>query len=252
MPPVKRLSLFGIAVVFVTKTAQADPATCADSAEKGQVVRDEGKLVASRELFVSCAQQECPKAVRDSCAEWLADVERRVPKIVVNARDAKGRDVEVRATIDGASLPASVSVSGVRADPGRHKMRYEADGFPAKEEEIILREAEGVRVLAVTFGAVQERSEAPSSSKPTTLTWVLGGTAVAGLGVFTAFGLMGISEYRSLEGDCSPRCSRDRIDGVRDRFVVADIGLVVGLLAAGGTAITLLWGGGGKTDTARR
>lgn len=246
----KHLTFLGVAIVTFGSTAHADPAACADSAERAQVVRDEGKLVASRELLVSCAQQDCPKAVRDSCTEWLADVERRIPKIVVNARDARGRDVEVRASIDGAPLPSSVSVSAVRADPGRHKMRYESDGYPPREEEIILREAEGVRVLAVTFGGATPATQEPSS-RPTTLTWVLGGTAVVGLGVFTAFGLMGVSEYKSLEGDCSPRCSRDRIDGVRDRFVVADIGLVVGLLAAGGTALTLLWGGA-KVDTARR
>lgn len=225
--------------------AGAGAVACADGAERGEELRDAAKLVEARELFVACAQRECPKAVRESCAEWLADVERRIPSIVVNARDAAGRDVSaVRATIDGAPLPPSVVATAARVDPGPHAMRYEADGFAPIEERVILREGEGVRVLPVTFrSAVAAAPHAARPARPTALTWALGGTAVVSLGVFTVFGLMGVSDYRTLDRDCAPRCSQDRIDGVRDKFVVADVGLVVGILAAGGALASYLLSG---------
>jgi hypothetical protein len=247
-------ALIAVAVFASSGFARAEEGpTCADHAERAQELRDAAKLVEARELFVACAQKECPKTVRDSCAEWLADVERRVPRVVVNARDANGRDVaNVRATIDGVALPASIGVTAVRVDPGPHVMRYEAEGFPPVDDRVVLREGEGVRVLAVTFHAEdKETTRGATGVKPTTLTWVLGGVAVVSLGVFAGFGIKGVSDYRRLERDCSPRCSQAELDGVRDTFVVADVGLFVGLLAAGGATATLLLGGSGSNAAGR-
>jgi hypothetical protein len=244
------------ALFFAANGAHAadTASTCADDAERAQELRAAGKLVASREALLACAQKACPLSVRDSCSEWLADVERRTPSIVVNARDVAGRDVAtIRATIDGAPLPASVGVTAVRTDPGPHVVHVEADGSLSADESVVLREGEGVRVLAVTLRSKTEPTHAEAPRVwPSTLTWIAGGTALVGLGLFAGFGLVGASDYRALDRECAPRCSSDAIDGVRTKLVVADVGLVVGLIAAGVAVVSLFTSSPGNSTGSRR
>jgi hypothetical protein len=60
---------------------------------------------------------------------------------------------------------------------------------------------------------------------------VLGGVGVAGLGVFAGFGLAGKSSQDDLEKTCSPRCSPDDGKSVKTKYLLADIGLGVGVLS---------------------
>jgi hypothetical protein len=254
--------VFALLVVLASaRRARGDDgaADCADHAARAQKLRDATKLVESRELFLACARQECAATVRDACSDGLADVDRRVPSIVVNARDAGGQDIPtVRAFLDGTSLPDTASVTAVRVNPGKHTVRYEADGFVPMESRLVLREGEGVRVLAVTFrrpGEVGNRSsaEAPSSGvgRPSVLTYALGGTAIASLGLFAVAGLMGVSEYNKLERECSPKCSASELDDVRTKFVIADVALLVGLITGGGAVASVLFAGGPATERAK-
>lgn len=76
-----------LAIAFITSPtlvphvahADLDKASCVDSATKGQVLRDEGKLRDAKAAFTTCSQAACPSVVRASCGEWLAEVDAKLP-----------------------------------------------------------------------------------------------------------------------------------------------------------------------------
>ena len=236
------------AVSFAAPSHAADRVTqCADQAEQGQVLRDTRKLVDARALMVACAQLECPAVVRASCTEWLAEIDKRIPQIVVSAKDEAGRDLpRVRVTVDGVRATDDIATSPVRLDPGEHVLRYDLAGYRAADERVVLREGEGLRVLKVTLAREGASPERPPVTSPpgaaagtrtlSPFVYVLAGTAVVAAGFFTYFGLSGASEYHRLQSACAPHCTSDQMDGVRSRFLVADIALVTSLVSLGGAA----------------
>ena len=245
--PVETFATFATAVLVASSATSAragEPdrvAACADAAERGQELRAAGKLVEARPLFVSCAQRECPVAVRDSCTEWLAEVDRRTPSIVVSAKDESSRDVTgVVVTLDGVKLPATVTSTAYAVDPGPHRVRAEAPGRAPASEDVDHREGEPLRVLSLVLPAATSDA-APAKATPAARTFpvvpvVLGATSVLALGAFAFFGTTGASDYRRLERECAPDCPSDRTDGVRTKLFVADVALVVAIasgIAAG-------------------
>ena len=233
--------------VDVARAAGPEASACADAAEQGQELRAARKLVAARARFVTCAQRECPVAVRDSCTEWLADVDRRMPSVVVDAKDNERHDLRaVVVSLDGAALPATATSVAVPLDPGAHTIRCEAAGYETKTEEIVIREGEPVRVVACIMQASAVTASpppvvvAPPPSRPfPVVPVVLGSVSLVALGVFAVVGATAASDYRSLERDCAPSCSSDRIDSLRTRFVVADVSLVLGIVS--GVAAGAFW-----------
>ena len=238
------------ATTLLAAPAQADEraATCADAAERGQELRDAHRLVEARRELVVCAQRECPNVVRSACVEWLEQIDRRTPSLVVGVKDEQGHDIAgATVTLDGAPLAATVTSTAVAANPGSHVVRYAAPGFDPLEEPVVLREGEPLRVLAATL----HRVRAPEGPPPTTapararaipvLPIVLGGVTVVALSVFAYEGLSGVADYRRLERDCGGHCSSSQIDGVRSTFLVADVALVIGVLSGGAALGTWLF-----------
>jgi hypothetical protein len=222
-------------------SADERASACADAGEKGQELRDTGQLLEARALFVKCAQRECPTAVRDSCTEWLADVDRRVPSIVVAAKDDRGHDIgAIVVSLDGQRLPGTVTSTAVSVNPGTHTVRVEAEGHEPGFEEIILREGELRRAVSITLRRVNaQRPLGPPKAHIPVLPIALGVTSVALLGTFTYFALSGAGDYRDLERTCAPSCTQNDIDAVRTKFVVADVTLVAGLVV--GVAAGVFW-----------
>ncbi len=246
MPRVKRraiASVFGVVLSFASASRADDRvAACADAAERGQVLRDGRSLVEARALFVSCAQRECPAAVRDSCTEWLSDVDRRLPSIVVAVKDASGRDVSgFNASLDGSRLPEEIAAQAARVNPGTHTLVVEAADYEPVSREVVVREGEPVQVVTVTLQKRQDAAPAPKPRGVPVLPIVLGGTAVVALGLFGYFGLRGAADYRELERTCSPNCAKSEIDSVRTTFIAADITLVVGIAASVAAGALLLF-----------
>ena len=60
-----------------------------------------------------------------------------------------------------------------------------------------------------------------------------------GLGGFTYFGLRGLGDERDLRA-CEPSCSQASIDGVAQRYLVADVSLAVSIIAAGLAAVVFV------------
>ena len=51
-----------------------------------QVRRDEGKLLAARRLLRTCGGAECSPTKQGMCSAWLADVDARMPSVILSAR----------------------------------------------------------------------------------------------------------------------------------------------------------------------
>lgn len=218
---------------------------CADAAERGQVQRDEQKLLEARSSFVACAQLDCPNVVRESCLEWLLDVERRTPSIVVSAKTAEGRDVAaLRVLVDGVARPASIAFTALPLDPGVHTVRYEADGYASREEQVVLREGEARRIVATTLESVRP-IDAAHRAKDRSISpyaYGLGGLSIAALGTFAVLAATGYAERGRLEG-CSPRCDPSEVSALKTRFLVADVALVLGLVSLGGAFTVYFFSG---------
>jgi hypothetical protein len=83
------------------------------------------------------------------------------------------------------------------------------------------------------------------SNKLRTYSYIAGGVGVAGLAMFTIFGLMDNSTYSDLQSACvngrCPSTKQSEIDSGRTQQTVANVGLVVGAVgvAAGATLFVL-------------
>jgi hypothetical protein len=128
-------------------------AQCTSSAEEGQQLRASGHLLTAREKFLTCSAQSCPAVVKSDCARWASEVLEAVPTIVVDARDASGKDLtKVKVFSDDAMIANGLDGRGIPIDPGPHKLRFEIEGQAPVTEEILAKENVKGRRVAITFG----------------------------------------------------------------------------------------------------
>ena len=80
-------------------------------------------------------------------------------------------------------------------------------------------------------------AEAPRSRPVPVGVYVLGGLGVAGLGSFAVLGALGKADESHLSSTCSPACSSSDVQGVRGKYLGADIALGVGVASLAGAAI---------------
>ena len=222
--------------------ARADDKACMAAAAKGQELRDEGKLVEAKPLFQQCADAACPAPIPGYCAEWLADLNKKTPSIVLRATDENGRDVaDATAEIDGKR---SVAVDGrpFEVDPGKHTIKVVRPGGKPFEDVIIVAQSEKDRIVVAKLAAaaaaapavVQPKKEEPSKKGgvPTAsvVAWSIG---AVGLLSFAGFGLKARVDYDDFETRCGNRCAESERDTVATSVLIADISLVVAIVAAG-------------------
>jgi hypothetical protein len=235
--------------------AAADDAqrrACVNAFEQGQFARREGKYLAARDHFTRCASSACPRVLTGDCARWLSEVEDRTPSVIVVALGPDGRDLS-RADVwlDERRLPTPLSATAIDLDPGPHRLRVVADGAPAVEEQIVLREGEKLRrvTLALRPKAPPAPPPPPSPAPPPrreverptpALTYALGGVGLAALGVGGYFAYAGLSKRSDLDG-CKPACSTGATAEARRDLLIGDVTLGAGALALGVAGALYLW-----------
>lgn len=213
-------------------TAPATPAErCVAAADRGQLLRDEGKLRASRAELAGCGGEACPAVVRRECIRWLEELDARIPTVILVPRDGSGKDLAgARLVLDGRPVEASAAGRALQLDPGPHTLRAELQGREPTNESFVLKERERDRVVPIVLRSPGEGAKKTKSIP--TLSLVLGGVAVAGgvgFGVFWARGMDQVGELRST---CSPYCTQAQIDDVRPQFDIARVSGAVGVVAA--------------------
>jgi hypothetical protein len=232
---------FSIAFAVGSGRAHAGPAAaCARAAERGQELRDEGKLIAASAELRGCLDPACPRVIAKECERWLEQVAARTPSVVIVVQDARGRDVlPTKVLVDGEPKPIAKGGRAVELDPGRHVIFVQsAEG--AVEEPFVLREGERTRRVTLKLPpparAEPEVAPRPSTRPVPALTWGLGGLAVVSTGLATFFGATAASTYDDLAQRC-PACTQSEIDGVRSRMLTADIFAGVAVFAAAGALV---------------
>lgn len=233
---------------------------CIDAAGKGQELRDAGRLLESRQAFLTCTRSVCPKPVRDDCEGWLEDVKERVPTVIIRAKNPQGKDLaKVRVLHGERVLAEELDGVALELDPGSYQLRFEHAGFPTVSQTVVIREREQSRFLDVTFELAEsakpppQRPPAPVEPAPPAPgvpagAWVLGGVGVVGGGVFAWLASEAKSERDNLRRRCAPECSQSDVDAAQTKLLIANISLGVGVLALGGALWLALDSSAPKAD----
>jgi hypothetical protein len=205
---------------------------CLQAYETSQVLRQQERLIEAREALVNCSREECPSLVRADCGNWLGDVEKALPSVIVQATIDGVETSDVRVTIDGKVVSERLDGKAIPTDPGTHQFRYETPGLPPSEATVVVREGEHYRALPVAFQAPHPPPPPVLLTRPVpTLVWVAGGVAAAGAAGFAVFGILGNQKKQSLQRSCSPFCAPSDVDVVQHEYQVADLSLLVGVAA---------------------
>lgn len=207
-------------------SADGGPKQCISAYENGQVAQQKGQLRRARASFLSCMDESCPELLRKDCHQWMEQVLTAMPTVVIIVHDPNGADVVgSRLWVDGEPV-AWTEGTPVEIDPGAHHLRLEADGWPALEKRLVVRDGDKRRKL-------EFRLEAASTPVPTAA-YVIGGAGVLALGVSAYLGIQGLRLRSDLEdSNCSPRCSQSDVDRTMKYFHWADAFLAVGVVSVG-------------------
>ncbi|MDP9149747.1 MAG: hypothetical protein M3O36_07395 [Myxococcota bacterium] len=249
------VALFLRVVLSSTRARAAESAeTCARAAEEVQVLRAQGKLNDALGELRTCLRTVCPEVIRRDCAEWQIEVEASMPTVILSARSSAGDDVvDAHASVDGVSFMDRLDGIARPLDPGPHRFRFETPGAAPVEVEVLLREGDKRRSLAVTFAPEPTPpTEKPGPSRsalaplpptasptpaeprsPSALPWVLAGLGAGSFGGFAAFGLTGLADLHALRDGCGRggACAPSNVASIRTRLWLADGLLGVGLLS---------------------
>ena len=238
------LPLAALGLVPATARGETVPERCVARAAEGQKSRDEGHLLESRALFVQCGAEACPSIVARECVRWLAEVDERMPTLVIAAKGSNGRDVLADITLDGKPLAAASVGRDVQLDPGRHTIAASASGYESKTETVVVREREKgrrVELVLVAHSAVDTSAPAPATGRSIpALSGILGAVAVAGGAGFGYFWWRGMDEVRTLRESCAPHCTSEQIDEAREPLTIARVSLGIGIAAAVGAVVVYL------------
>jgi hypothetical protein len=248
--------------------ADDDRAVCFDAVEKGQSLREAHKLVEARDQFRLCAAATCPATMHADCSNWLSEVEKAIPKVVLSAKDAAGNDVfEVTVTVDDKPLVTKLEGTAIPVDPGAHTFRFQWPDGTSKERQVLVAEGQKDVVVAVSLvPPAGERPAGPSASPVSppanvvpsaapaappppehastwrTIGWVAGGVGVAGLVVGAIFTGITISDKNDANCNAAKQCTNyASMNSAMSAAPVAGTGLVAGgALVVAGTALVLL------------
>lgn len=241
-------ALLGPAPAGAQEPASQAPALCLQQHEKAQLDLRQKHIRAAREALRGCSKAICPSAIRADCSEWLIAADKAAPSVVFSARTRAGDQAEARVFMDGELIATRLDGKAIDVDPGEHVFRFELPPYAPVEQRVIILEGEKARVLSVTFGDAADASLLPpdpglagktaEERRPVpAAVYALGGVALAGVGLFTGFAIAGTSERSSLLSRCAPFCSDEEVRPVELKFLIADIALGTGVVAAGSAAV---------------
>jgi hypothetical protein len=240
------------APLSLASPAHAGPKECVAAADEGQKLRDDGKLNAAREKFISCAAKACPGVVSKQCSQWLVEIEHDMPTLTFRALDEQGKEtIEVKVIVDGGTVSQTIDAHALALDPGEHKVRYERADGRAIEEKVMLRPGEKNRLIELSFQVKAAPVETPKvvAPPPTVpepdhgfriplLGWVGLGVGVAGGVMTAAFAISANGDENRLRTTCAPSCDSSEKSSVDTKVVLANVGFGVGLVGLGVAVVT--------------
>jgi hypothetical protein len=208
---------------------------CSQAYVQGQRLRNKHRLVEANKQFLVCARDACPTVLRKDCVQWSVEAAKAIPTVVVEASDARGRDlVDVRVTLDGRSFVERIDGHAMPVDPGVHTFTFETDGTSPISRRMVIHEAEQNRHLHVTFPIGRKAPpEQPHVSSGTPLAvYVLGGVGLVGLGGFTYMAVKFDHQVGELD-KCKGHCAQSSVDAASRTRTLSFIPLGIGVASLG-------------------
>jgi hypothetical protein len=236
------LALAGAVRPGAALAGESSKRACIAASEQGQDLRHTGHLRAAREALLQCTAPSCPDLVRQDCSRWLGEVLALSPSVVIGARTTQGQDVtDVVVTVDGQVLTRRLDGKAATVDPGVHAFHFEAPGFVALDQRVLVREGEQNRILTVSLRPAAPAMRVPAPPAPDrsvpALAWGLGALGVASLGAALALDVSAFDE-----ASCKPRCSSSAVTSVKTRTYLAGSLLGVGVAAVGAAVLDAVLG----------
>jgi hypothetical protein len=234
---------------------------CVTAAETAQQQRSEGKLRDARLSLHLCARDVCPALVRNDCTQWLTEVEASLPTVVLRATGSRGQDVtDIKVSLDGQAFADKVDGLPLEVDPGPHVLTAMRPGSKPVRQELTFYTNQRNRTVSLVLedvdpppegaGELRVSTDSSARKRPGATPFVFGAVAVAALGSWAYFGLTSIAERKVLQETCAPRCSSSQVTPVRNKQIVADVSLGVGVISAGISTWLFLKGGKPPATTA--
>jgi hypothetical protein len=214
-----------------------EKAQCLSAHEEAQAARIARHFGEARTQLRACAREECPGLVRADCVNWLGELAKISPSVIVDA-DVDGQQApSTRVYVDGTLLVDHLDGKAAELDPGIHKFRFEVPGFPPQEQDVVVSEGVQGRVVVANFHrdvrAAPAAARATLAPRPIPSTVLIGATvAVVGIASTAVFGALAISEKSSLSQSCGPFCSDSQLGTVHGYALAADISAGVAAAAA--------------------
>lgn len=241
------IPVFAAALLLAASSAQASTfEECAERAKSAQSGRREGHLLEAREAAVKCASDEsCPGIMRADCQTWLAELERRIPSVIVHVLREDGTEaVDAEVNIDGKPQSRARAGLALPMNPGEHRF---AARLLDRDVETVIVVGEGEQQRAVQLRLptakrpeLARRETPPPSPSPASRvplgSWISAGVALAGFGTFGVLAAHGQVAY----GPCDPTCRGGSADAFETQKVATFTAFGVGAIALGVAALVYL------------
>jgi hypothetical protein len=229
------LAAFSI-VTGVLQSAAADDGenldACGKSYVQAQELRLDNHLLEARAELLVCARSDCADFYQKECAVWLSEVERDLPSVVVDVRDANGVQLSTaKIQIDGRVAASSVDGKAVQLNPGPHRASALLDASQAKTVSFVVLAGEKNRRLSIVIGS--KKVTDPAAPARSTIQrihpvfWVFGGLTVLSAGVLTFAGVSALQTEDTLKEECGQirKCTQDDLDRLYTYRTIADVSL---------------------------
>ena len=219
--------------------AQAGIGECIEAHERGQRLRQAGKLREATVVLEGCTLPACPEDMQRDCTTWRTEIGGAIPTVVFRVTDGTQDATDVTVVVDGDTVATSIDGRAVMLDPGEHLFRFDAADGRSAEMRLVILEGDKNRKITAALPALApvptpDRTPEPHSQEPDSLPvalWITGSVSVLGLVAFGVVGGAGLSKENDLRDSCAGRCPQDEVDEVERLYIVADIAGAVGVAA---------------------
>jgi hypothetical protein len=237
---------------------------CVEAHVAAQVARRDGKLRRAKTDLAVCSRPVCPVVIRKECDQWIGEIDKATPTLVIQVRDPEaGAVTDAQLSIDGEST-LDWHGRAVEVDPGERKLRAVARDGRSVEQLVTVRPDEKDRAVrldlpaapkpaprpptatnnpAPPIGAAPAAPVSPPPDRPIpTATYVLGAVGAVGLAAFAGFAIAGRVQQSDLESGCgrTRECSGRSVDAMYRTYAIADVSLGIGAAASVAAFIVFL------------
>ena len=222
-----------------------DKAECSKGYEKAQEFKAEKQYRSARAMLLKCVKPACPAFVRKDCTKWIGEVEAATPSAVFSAQVDGQELTDVRVLSGEEVIVESLDGKAVPLDPGRMTFTFESDQHGSTEVTMLIKEGQKNQSIEASFSGTaaegNEKGTASASIEPDTsaggndktLAYIFGGVGVLGIASFAYFASAGSSEEDDLDCAGSKTCTDEELDPIKQKYLIADISLGVGIVSLG-------------------